>query len=182
MTGREEWEEFRGWFEDAWRWVEIRDTEIRAAQARHPDQADRLFHAWDLVARPYWMESEAVYRGYVRELLDRVAAGEDTRPATAAEVALGCARYMMAVKPAQVVTGLAHRMWLAAFPDYPVYDDLAKQVSWYEWDVGRGKMDDLEDVLRRILRQPQRRMPETITCDRNHGPCRFAREAEGDAA
>lgn len=182
MTGRAEWDEFRGWFEDAFRWIAIRDAEIRAAQARHPDQADLLFHAWDLIARPWWMDSEAVYRAYVRELLDRVAAGEDTRPATAAEVALGCARYMMAVKPAEVVTGLVHRMWLAAFPGYPVYDDLAKQVRWYEWDVGRGKMDDLEAELRRRLRQPRRHLPARISCDRDHGPCRFAQAGGADVA
>jgi hypothetical protein len=179
MTGQDEQDAFRGWFEDAWRWVEYRDAEVKAAQARHPAQADLLFHAWNLLELPHWMPPvEFVYRGYIRELLDRVAAGEDTRPGTAAEVALGCARFVTEVKPPQVVTGLLHRMWMAAWPDHPAYDGLAETAKWLEWDCGTDTISAVEADLRRILRQPARRLPADITCDRDHGPCRFKPAAE----
>jgi hypothetical protein len=75
---------------DAFERMEWAEQEIAAAQARHPQQAGRIWHSFSLfqpnpgLGR---MTSEMVYRSHCREILDRVAAGEDTRPGTAAE---GC--------------------------------------------------------------------------------------------
>lgn len=67
--------------------MEIAEEEIAAAQKRHPGTSDRLYHSFMLLVPSHErMEYEPVYRSHCRELLDRVAAGGDTRIGTAAEV------------------------------------------------------------------------------------------------
>jgi hypothetical protein len=85
------WQELTAAAEEEFGWIAIADAEVRLAQARHPGQADLVYHAWPLLSRPHWLPRVPfVYAGYVRELLDRVATGQDTRPGTAAEVAAAC--------------------------------------------------------------------------------------------
>lgn len=60
--------------------------EIRAARTQYPHADDRVRRNFPLLAPALpVVESESVYRAHCRELLGRVAAGTDTRPATAAE-------------------------------------------------------------------------------------------------
>jgi len=157
----------------AFGWVAIADAEVRRAQARHPDQADLVYHAWPLLGRPYWLPPiPFVYAGYVRELLDRVAAGQDTRPGTAAEIALACS-LVIDLKSAGALAGLYHRMWLRAFPDDLAYEGQDSRAAWYEQDC-RLEIDGYEAELRRRLTQPRRRLADGIICDGGHGRCRFA--------
>jgi hypothetical protein len=117
---------------EAFSWVAIADAEVRLAQAGHPDQADLVFHTWPLLGRPYWMPPiPFVYAGYIRELLDRAAAGQDTRPGTAAEVALACS-LVIDLKSAVVLAGLSHRMWLKTFPDDLAYEGQDKRTAWMD--------------------------------------------------
>src|SRR4051794_21712298 len=71
--------------------IDWAEEEIAAAQRRHPHQADAIWHTFKILTPRDigpGMGTEFVYRGFARELLDRVAAGADLRPATAAEVLL----------------------------------------------------------------------------------------------
>src|SRR5437016_3464821 len=67
------------------------EDEISKAQQRHPECADVLYHAFRLLTpSPIPQQAspaEFVYRSHCRELLERVASGQDTRPATDAEIA-----------------------------------------------------------------------------------------------
>jgi hypothetical protein len=169
---RAAWQEFTGDADEAFGWVAIADAEVRRAQDRHRGQADLVYHAWPLLERPYWLPPiPFVYAGYVRELLDRVAAGQDTRPGTAAEIAVACS-LVLDLKFAHGLAGLYHRVWLAAFPDHLAYEGQAEAAAWYERDAG-SEIDAHEAELRRRLRQPRRRLPDDITCDGGHGNCRF---------
>ena len=170
---RAEWRQFTSEAGEAFSWVAIADTEVRRAQERHPGQADLVYHAWPLMERPYWLPPiPFVYAGYIRELLDRVAAGQDTRPGTAAEIAVVCSR-VLGLKAPTALAGLYYRAYVAAFPDHLVYEGQAEAVAWYEREAGP-EIDVHDAALRRILRQPRRRLPDDITCDGEHGPCRFA--------
>jgi hypothetical protein len=55
--------------------MEWAEEEIEQARARHPQHADRIYHAF-LLLRPnealHRMQTEFVYRSHCRELLDRV--------------------------------------------------------------------------------------------------------------
>lgn len=68
--------------------MKIADDEIRSAQHENPEAADDLQKAFRLLAPTYGMQRlhSAIYRQHVRELLARVLAKEDTRPATDAEL------------------------------------------------------------------------------------------------
>ena len=67
--------------------MEYAADEIERAQARHRSGADRIWHSFGLLTPAHdRMATEFVYRSHCRELLNRVAAGQDTRPGTAAEL------------------------------------------------------------------------------------------------
>jgi hypothetical protein len=73
---------------DQMTWAE---EEVEAAKLRHPDKAAQLHGSFKLTEPTFdLMHTEGVYRGHCRELLERVAAGEDTRPPTAAEISIVC--------------------------------------------------------------------------------------------
>jgi hypothetical protein len=97
------------------KWAE---DEIDAAQDRHPDQADLLYHCFTLLqptAAP--MTTQFVYRGHCRELLDRVAEGGDPREPTNAEMAVGCPHVSLVIPLSRAAMTIYMRVWSAAFPD-----------------------------------------------------------------
>jgi hypothetical protein len=164
------------------RQLEWAEQVIETAQRRHPAQADVLFHAFTLLTpRHESMGTPFVYRGYCRELLERVATGHDTRPGTDAEIALLCAEMSMHVPLNTVATGLYFRAWHRAFPNTGVID--ADHVAHYEALRG-AQIDDLETEMRRRLTVPGRRLPAQIECaGRHHGrpvTCRFTTNPEAD--
>src|SRR5262245_21204722 len=79
--------------QDAFATIDWAEDEITRATRRHPSHADVLYHGFGLI-RPRdidpGMSTELVYRSHAAELLDRIATGADTRPATAAELCLVC--------------------------------------------------------------------------------------------
>jgi hypothetical protein len=138
---------------DAMEWAE---DEIDAATRRHPAAADRIWRSF-LLLRPAHprMRTEVLYRSHCRELLDRVAAGQDTRPGTAAECCLALSETSLQVPLRTSAVGLYARMWrLAGLPPAPLTD----ASEHYEALDGE-LIDDHEAWLRHKLRQHWRVLP-----------------------
>lgn len=147
-----------GWAED----------EIAAAQRRHPAVADRLWHCFLLLEHGHeLMRREILFRAHCREILERVAAGHDTRDGTAAEVVVVLRAACLAVPLTTTGAGLYLRMWRAAgLPPVDPNGHIADQ-EHYEALVGR-QIDELEADLRRQLRRPDRVQDPGLTCSGLH--------------
>jgi hypothetical protein len=118
-----------------------------------PAAANRIQHSF-LLLRPAHprMRSEALYRSHCRELLDRVAAGEDTRPGTAAECSLALSETSLQVPLRTSAVGLYARMWrLASLPPAPIAD-----ASEHYEALDGAVIDDSEAWLRHKRRQDWR--------------------------
>lgn len=140
--------------------MEWAEEEIDQAQGRHPAQASLLWTTFRLfVPTSDLMRTELVYRSHCRELLERVAAGEDARPGTNAELAIACCETSQLAPMTTAGAGLYMRVWARAFPDQPLVDN-EEQLGHYEALESRA-IDDHEAVLRRKLSQPWRRLDAT---------------------
>jgi len=145
--------------------IGIAEHALGEAGERTPAQADRLFHAFDLlVPTTEGMTTPFVYAAHCRELADRIAKDEDTQDATAVEV-LGALMKVTAVAPMNTVgTGLAFRLWSRAGLDHLLGID----ESGRHYEALRGsQIDDAEAWCRRRLAQPWRRLGD-IDCDGFH--------------
>jgi len=133
------------------------EAEIEAAMARHPDAADPIWHAL-LLLRPttgLLTRAPVVFQAHCRELLERVAAGGDTRPATAVECCVALCEVSTAVPLNTVAAGLYHRVWaLAGLPDMGA-------TAHYE-ALRSSEIDDAEAKLRAKLAQPWRQLARPI--------------------
>lgn len=142
--------------------MEWAEDEIEHAQRRHPAKTALLWTTFRLLVPTHdIMRTEFVYRSHCRELLERAAAGEDTRPGTYAEMAIACCETSLLAPLSTAGAGFYMRVWARAFPDQPLID-ADEQLGHYE-ALERRAMDDHEAVLRRKLGRPQRRlgtMPE----------------------
>lgn len=137
------------------------EEEISAAQHRHPAYSDTLHHSFILLhSHDERMRTEFVYRGHARELLDRVAEGANTRPATAAEITLAFCQISQAAPLNSTATGLLFRMWHRAFPDtpLPIEDDQQHREQLFG-----SRIDDAETEARAKLAVPTRTLG-TIEC------------------
>lgn len=158
--------------------MEQAEEEIDRAMRRHPKFADRIYHSFSLLTPQHdRMATEFVYRSHCRELLDRVAAGQDTRPGTAAEVCCACSEASMLAPLTTTAAGLYARMWTVAFPEQRnVWSD---QGEHYEALRGT-QIDDLEREARHKTRQDDRKLG-TIECGgMHHGEtvaCEYAPKA-----
>ena len=158
----------------ALQWVEWAEDEIQAAIARHPAQADLLFHAFQVI-RPgdgfrFPPHTEFVWRGHFREQLDRVAAEQDTRPATWAEICLLMSAASQKAPLRSPAVGLYIKAWARAFPGVDGgMGELAGELAHYERMEG-AEMDTLEREARRAVanRNGWRRLPKDLTCDGTH--------------
>lgn len=140
------------------------EDEINTAMQRHPHAAETLHHAF-LLIQPTSdrMNTEFVYRGHCRELLDRLAHGADTRPGTAAEVVLALCETALATPLNTAATGLIFRLWAAAFPDQPEIDANRQ----HREQLHGSSIDDAEADTRAELAVPDRVL-DTIECTGNH--------------
>jgi hypothetical protein len=159
--------------------VEWGEDEIAQAQARHPQHADLLFHAWRIILPPsVFPYTEFVWRGHMRELLERVAAGEDTRTGTWAEVCMVCRGAAEMAPLTHAATGTYFRAWHNAFPGNPVWDTMAEEVAhgvkWNDHEITEIGRDVRAKIGRRM---PGRRIPRDTVCDGLHlgqlTDCRF---------
>jgi hypothetical protein len=140
--------------------MEWGEDEIARAMRRHPDQADRLWHSF-LLLQPHHdvvCATERAYRSHCRELLERVAAGEDTRPGTAAEC-IAVLRDTSLVAPLTATGfGLYMRMW-----DKAGLPAVLPGGEREHYEAIRGsQIDDEERAVRRKLAQPERALPKVI--------------------
>lgn len=133
------------------------EQEIQAAMRRHPQHADAINDSFGLLLPNSGLErmsSERVYRAHCREILDRVAAGEDTRLGTAAEVCCVLLKTSLRTPIRSEAMGLYLRMWFAAaFPDVA---DLAEASQHHE-ALESGRIDEAEQEARMKLAVPDRR-------------------------
>jgi hypothetical protein len=151
----------------AMQWAE---EEIAAASLRYPGRADVIYHAFSvLLPRDVGpgLGTEFVYRGHVKELLKRVAAGADLRPATAAEICLALVQTSLRAPMHGPAAGLYFRMWLAAFPENPLTAEHAEHQVHYEHWHGQ-RIDELEADLRHKLRDPDRQVGDIACAGRHH--------------
>ncbi|MBO0609894.1 hypothetical protein [Myceligenerans salitolerans] len=154
--------------------IEWAEDEIDAAIRRHPDQSDLLYHGFGLLIPTHrLMATEFVSRSHYRELLDRLATGQDTRPGTAAEVCCACCEASLATPLSSPAAGLYFRMWEAAFPDMPPASDLTQHHEALEGS----SIDALEATSRRTLARKDRVVGEISCSGMHHGepvPCAYA--------
>jgi hypothetical protein len=156
------------------------EEEIERAQKRHPGSADRIWHSFRLLSPGESkgferMGVDFVYRSHCRELLDRVAAGQDTRPGTAAEVAIACCEASLLSPLTTTAAGLYCRMWAAAFPGQR--DVWMGQSEHYEGLRGT-QISDLEQEARHKTGSPERRTGDIECRGQHHGvavACEFAK-------
>ncbi|MFF5085430.1 hypothetical protein ACFY36_51035 [Actinoplanes sp. NPDC000266] len=136
--------------------MQIAEEEISAAQNRHPSAKDQIWRSFMLLlpSTSLLIKNELTYRSHCRELLDRVAAGADTRPATAAECCVALCETSLRVPLNTTAAGLYARMWKTA--GLPT-TELADASAHYEAIEGGG-IDDAERELRAKLSQPDRRL------------------------
>lgn len=143
------------------------EDEIATAALRHPEATNRLHHGFILLTPTHQrMDLEAVYRAHCTELLNRVAADQDTRPATAAEICCACSDISQLAPLKSAAAGLYMRMWNAAgFPHHDIFDDRSPH-----YEILKGsQIDDLEHWSRYQLRQDDRRLDEISCSGRHHG-------------
>lgn len=163
------------------RQIDVAEEEIDAAMKRHPDQADDVYHAFLLLRGTHpLMDTMAVYRAHCRELLDRVAAGTDTRPGTDAEICCVASDASQLAPMNTTGTGLYARAFAAVFPDkYPeIWGD---QAPHYEALRG-GEIDAETARVRGKLSLADRRMKTPPECPGTHHGievnCRYAKPEE----
>jgi hypothetical protein len=170
---------------DAFDQTDWAEDEIEQARKLHPECADALYHAFKLLAPTAILQqarpAEFVYRSHYRELLERVASGQDTRPATDAEIACACCETSLAVPLNTAATGLYIRIWQRAFPGHrSTFKDL-DDAGHYEAIAGSA-IDDLETETRRKLTVRDRTLDGEKCTGLHHGEpapgCRFYSHAE----
>ena len=153
------------------------EEEITQAITRHPSKRDQFFHSYPVLApSTILFPVEFVYRGHFREILERIATGQDTRPGTAAEACCLLAEVSKATPFPPYGHGLYFRLWAKAFPGHQqlVPDS---QLNHYEALFGP-KIDKLEGDIRKDLTVKDRQIGP-ITCDGVHNgavvDCIYAR-------
>jgi hypothetical protein len=136
--------------------MEVAEKEIRDAQNRYPGAADRIRRSFMLLTptTDLLTRNELVYRAHCRELLDRVAAGTDTRPGTAAECCVALCETSLRVPLSTSAAGLYARMWKAAgLPDVELTDSGVHYEALERDAIDRHELD-----LRARLSQADRQL------------------------
>jgi len=157
-------------------WVDFAEDEIEQAAARHPGASDDLYHAFCLLLPAIEVSAwgtEFVYRAHCRELLERVATGEDTRPGTTVECLLAMAEVSKRIPLNGTAAGLYFRLWARAFPEH----ELSDRGEYYE-ALYKESIDKTEQELRRKLSLRGRVVLRDFTCDGTHhgqpAECKYA--------
>ena len=158
------------------------EDEIARAQKRHPESADRIWHGFKLLCPENGtserMGVEFVYRSHCRELLDRVAAGQDTRPGTGAEVCIACCEASALAPLTETAAGLYCRMWTVAFPGHR---DVWTGAGEHYQALRGTQIDDLEREARHKTRAADRRQGDLECGGMHHGEtvaCRYAKSEQ----
>jgi hypothetical protein len=136
--------------------VEIAEEEIRSVKRRFPARASEIHDAFAMLCptEPLRDLSEDVFRFHCRELLERVAKGQDVRPGTTAEVLGFLADVSLSAPPTRVSTLLYQKLFGRIFPE--VLGSLI---------LGTGSMvPDLHEIEE--IAALERELRERLACDR----------------
>jgi hypothetical protein len=114
--------------------MEIAEEEIARAKLDHPDKRDLLHQTFRLLCPSEGMGAldPAVYRDHAREIVARVAVGEDTRLGTRAEALVGFS-VLSHRSPLTRVAG--HAFWLIFDGIFPGKVERPAPVS--EWEASQ---------------------------------------------
>lgn len=130
------------------------EEEVDTARKRHPESDTQIWDSFPLLPPTHrLMNNELVYRSHVRELLERVASGEDTRPGTWAEIVCVCCAVSLKIPMHGALSGLYFRAWDKAFPEQPMDFDGGPHEALYASEI-----DDMERDVRRKLAVAERRI------------------------
>jgi len=151
--------------------IEIAEEEIEAAMKRHGERPPERAADGTVIGDtgPIWqsfmllqpthdrMSTEFVFRAHCRELLGRVAAGEDTRPGTGPELILALGASSMLAPLNSASAGLYLKLFKSSFPDQAceLFRSLDRDVEDYEHLFGQ-QIADAETFLRSKLRHSWR--------------------------
>jgi hypothetical protein len=104
---------------DQLRYMEIAEEEIAKARGGNtePDNDDPLWRAFRLLSQSRFKMVDFVYRGHCQELLERIAKGDDTRPATDAEMAHGLCETSLEAPMKESAVALYMRIFHRRFPE-----------------------------------------------------------------
>lgn len=167
--------------------MEWAEDEIKRASRRHRGHADALYHSFKLLMPRTElgsaMTTEFVYRSHAAELLERVVAGQNTRPPTAAELCAVLSETSQQVPMHDAAAGLYFRTWMMAFPKHPLTAENADQRVHYEELFG-SRIDELLNDMRRKFADPERRLSDDDCGGMHHGKkvnCQFLRENKASA-
>lgn len=98
--------------------VEIAEEEIRTAKRQFPARASEIHGAFAILCptEPLRDLSEDVFRFHCRELLERVAKGQDVRPGTTAEVLGLLAEVSLSAPPSRTALLLYQELFARLYP------------------------------------------------------------------
>lgn len=140
----------------------IAEEEIEAAQKRFGEPVGKgdgpIWNSFTLLMPTHPdMKAESLYRAHCRELLDRVGRGEDTRPATHAEMIFALSEASLRAPLDNGATGLYLKLGMECFPEITsrILKEIDRTVDDYERLHGR-EMEGHEEYLKRRMRQEWR--------------------------
>jgi len=129
--------------------IAIAEGQISAAKERDPANAERYDASFMLLVPTDTILSDRLYTHHCREILGRVAVGEDTRPGTNAEV-LGALSMATNIAPPGRTLSLAYaRLFEEIMPEHgELADTLTDSVGKEHYP---GDVDELIETTRRKL-------------------------------
>ncbi|MFG2847457.1 hypothetical protein ACGF12_30455 [Kitasatospora sp. NPDC048296] len=151
-------QEVTGELEPLFEAMEWAEEEIEAARQRHQETArGPIWHSFSLMTPTLdRLKNERLYRIHVRELLERVDTGRDTRPATDAEMMIGLLESSLQAPLTSAATCLYLRIFARALPaEFHKTAGTALELASYE-SVHGPQADEHEGWLRRQLTQAWR--------------------------
>jgi len=144
--------------EDVFRAREWAEEEISKAQARHGEQGKGpIWKSFPLLKATHErLFLEVLYRAHCREILDRVAKGQDTRPGTDAEMLVVLHDSSLAAPLNSTAACLYFRLGARSIPELQQISEFAIDLDAYE-GVHGNQADDYERELRKKLSQKFRK-------------------------
>jgi hypothetical protein len=129
--------------------MEIAEDEIDRAMRLYPESKNAIWNAFKMLQMPaiFRGKSDKLYRAYCRELLARVAKGEDVRPATDAELIVNIAEASLAAPPTRTAGYLYMTLFHKIFGS-EAYDDLGLDDGAKYMIVPQSAVDELHGTLR----------------------------------
>lgn len=130
--------------------MDIAEDEIAAGKLRYPLQADLINDSFRYLVPTECVHTDTLFRAHAREIVDRVAKGDDVRPGTTAEVIGAISKLTVVAPPSRELTLLYMKLFSQLFPHHA--HQVLEETGPIEPDgYERQRMDELEAELRRKL-------------------------------